>query len=45
VCKCGCKEEKEKRKKYSESECVIVLLFDECFFYDKIARIKKNLIF
>jgi len=39
------KEKKRKKEKYSESECVICILFMNVFFYDKIARIKKNLIF
>jgi len=40
------KERKRKeKKKYSESVCVFVFFFYECFFYDKIARIKKNLRF
>jgi hypothetical protein len=41
------KERKRKeKKKYSESVCVFVFfLFMNVFFYDKIARIKKNLRF
>jgi hypothetical protein len=38
------KKRKEKKKKYSESECMVSILFMN-FFYDKIAKIKKNLIF
>ena len=39
------KKKEKKKEKYSESECVICILFMNVFFYDKIARIKKNLIF
>jgi len=41
------KKEKEKEKKRKNIVKVYVCLyfFYECFFYDKIARIKKNLRF
>jgi hypothetical protein len=42
------KEKKKKKKeKYSEKEMCDLYFVYECFFflYDKIARIKKNLIF
>ena len=38
------RKENKKGGKYSESECVFVFFY-ECFFYDKLQRIKKNLIF
>jgi len=38
------KKEKEKEK-YSEKEMCDLYFVYECFFYDKIVRIKKNLIF
>jgi hypothetical protein len=36
--------ENKKGGKYSESECVFVFFY-ECFFNDKLQRIKKNLTF
>ena len=37
------KEGKEKKKeKYSESECVVCILFMNVFFYDEIAKIKEE---
>ena len=42
---CSVDVKKDKKKKYSENECVACIIFMNVFFYDKIARIKKNLIF
>ena len=39
------KKKTKQKKKSNESECVIFILFMNFFLYDKIARIKKNLIF
>jgi len=41
------KERKEKKKKKSivKRKCVICIMFMNVFLYDKIAKIKKNLIF
>ena len=41
------KKEKEKKEKKSivKRKCVICIMFMNVFLYDKIAKIKKNLIF
>ena len=40
------KKKEKKKEKYSEKKCVICILFmNVVFLYDKIVRIKKNLIF
>jgi hypothetical protein len=40
------KKRKEKKEKYSESGCVVCILFMNVFFFMiKLQRIKKNLIF
>ena len=47
ICSDDVTKEKEKNKKKSivKRKCVICILFMNVFLYDKIARIKKNLIF
>ena len=39
---CSVDVKKDKKKKYSENECVACIIFMNVFFYDKIAKNKKE---